>query len=183
MKNTNISLLNSLAALALVALSAGCGREAKRNAEAQVRRIAADLDARTTPTGSYVRAGEGEIKDVDPWGTPLKVTYTQGGVAENVEVRSAGPDRQLYSEDDVVAGHMAANFKGVGQGILQNADNVAGEAAKGAVKGAAAGVKEVAKEAASGVKAAAKEAWPFKKKKEGEPETKAGEQSREKPAP
>src|SRR5205085_5760550 len=87
---------------------------AGERAQAQVRRIAADLDSRTTETGVYIRVKENEIKEHDPWDTPVQVRYAQGGVAEVVSVRSAGPDRQFHTADDVVAQGMATNLKGIG---------------------------------------------------------------------
>ncbi len=51
---------------AALAAAVGCEDRAARqaaleNAQAQVRRIAEDLDKRTTETGVYIRAKEGEI--------------------------------------------------------------------------------------------------------------------------
>lgn len=118
--------LTTAAVVAVIFLSAiGCNGAAQRaveQAEAQVKQIAADLDARTTETGVYVRVKEGEIKENDPWGTPVQVSYSQGGVAEMVSVRSAGPDRQFHTDDDLVAGGMAANLKGIGEGIKKNTE-------------------------------------------------------------
>jgi hypothetical protein len=131
-------------------------RAVVEKAEAQVRRIAADLDKSTTETGVYVRVKEDEIKEDDPWGTQVQVSYSQGGVAEVVSVRSAGPDHQFNTNDDVVAQGMAANLKGIGEGIKKNTEETANKAAKGLVKGTVEGVKE-----------SVKDALPFKKKKEG----------------
>lgn len=127
-------------------------------AENQVKRLAEDLDKRTTKTGAYIRAKKDEIQERDPWGTPVEVSYSQGGVAEMVEVRSAGPDRELRTKDDVTATCMAANFKGLGEGIKEHAEQTASNAAKGVVKGTFTGVKE-----------AVKDAMPFKKKKPADP--------------
>ena len=49
------------------------------------------------PTGSSVN-GEGEL--CDRWGTPY---FFHQLSAKAMEVRSAGPDRTLWSDDDVVA--------------------------------------------------------------------------------
>ena len=131
----------------------GCSDDAaeraRERAAAQVQRIADDLDGRTTETGVYVRVKDADIKETDPWGTRIKVGYSQGGVAEMVEVRSAGPDREFNTKDDVVADRMSANLKGVGEGIKKNAEETAGNAAKGVVKGAVQGLKESIAEAAS----------------------------------
>jgi Type II secretion system (T2SS), protein G len=100
------------------------------------------LDRQTTDTGVYVR-WEGEtLPDSDPWGRPLRVSYSQGGVAEAVEVRSIGPDGQSHTADDVVSSRMAMNFKGVGTGIKQGAEETTRNAAKGAVRGLIDGTKK-----------------------------------------
>jgi hypothetical protein len=100
------------------------------------------LDGQTTEAGVYVR-WEGEtLPDSDPWGRPLLVSYSQGGVAEAVEVRSLGPDGQSHTADDVIASRMAMNFKGVGTGIKQGAEETARNAARGAVQGLIDGTKE-----------------------------------------
>lgn len=133
--------------LLLLSMASGCDdgaarRAAIEKAQTQVSRIAADLDQRTTDSGVYVRAKAGDVKETDPWGTPLDVSYSQGGVAEVVTVRSAGPDGEFHTTDDVMAQGMAANFKGVGEGIKKNAEETAAKAAKGAIRGTVEGVKE-----------------------------------------
>jgi hypothetical protein len=100
------------------------------------------LDKQTTDAGVYVR-WEGEtLPDNDPWGNPLRVSYSQGGVAEAVEVRSLGPDGQSHTADDVTASRIAMNFKGVGTGIKQGAEETARNAAKGAIRGLIDGTKK-----------------------------------------
>ena len=133
-------------------IAAGCDNGAARRAaiekaEGQVRRIAAELDQKTTETGVYVRVKEGEVKESDPWGKRVEVSYSQGGLAEVVRVRSAGPDREFDTKDDVVAEGMTANLKGIGEGIKRNAEETAANAAKGIVSGTVAGVKESIKDA------------------------------------
>ncbi len=133
-----------LAGLLLCAVS-GCGeRESKtiRNARAQLKRIAETLDRETTKAGVYVREKADDIKESDPWGTPIKIAYEQGGVAENVVVQSAGPDQKWGTPDDLSAYCVAMNFKGIGEGIKENAEEVAKQTAKGFVKGAVEGMKE-----------------------------------------
>jgi len=147
----------------LLMLVAGCDQgepprvkaDKIEKAQSQVRRIAEDLDKRTTETGAYVRVKGADIKEIDPWGTQIKVTYSQGGVAEMVTVRSAGPDREFQTNDDITAQGMAANLKGIGEGLKKNAEQTAANVAKGVVKGAVAGVKE-----------SIKESLPFKEKTE-----------------
>ena len=100
------------------------------------------LDRQTTETGVYVR-WEGEtLPDGDPWGRPLRVSYSQGGVAEAFEVRSLGPDGQSHTPDDVVASRMAMNLKGIGTGIKQGAEETARNTARGAVQGLVDGTRE-----------------------------------------
>ena len=125
----------------------GCsGGQKIIDAEFQVKRIADTLDKKTTGAGVYIRSQDGDIKETDPWNTPINVSYSQGGVAEIVHVRSAGPDRRLDTADDVVAERMSANFKGIGEGAQQNVEETAQRAAKGVVKGAVQGVREAVKE-------------------------------------
>src|SRR5438874_7370240 len=69
-------------------------------AHAQVTRWAEHLHSQTTDAGIYVRHAGNQLAEHDPWGTPLSVAYAQGGFAETVAVRSAGPDRTFYTEDD-----------------------------------------------------------------------------------
>ena len=144
--------LPSLGAVVCCLLASGCSNGANQRAsieraQSQVARIAEDLDGRTTESGVYIRAEKDEIKERDPWGTPVKVTYSQGGVAETLSVRSAGPDRTFQTQDDIFAQGMAANLKGIGEGIKKNAEETAANAAKGVVKGAVTGVKESIKDA------------------------------------
>ncbi len=148
----SVVCLSTLGAFVCCLLASGCSdgannRASIERAESQVARIAEDLDRRTTESGVYIRAEKDEIKERDPWGTPVKVTYSQGGVAETLSVRSAGPDRMFQTQDDIIAQGMAANLKGIGEGIKKNAEETAANAAKGAVKGAVAGVKESIKDA------------------------------------
>lgn len=112
------------------AVSAACNRRADR------------LDRQTTDTGVYVRWAGDELPETDAWGRPLKVAYSQGGLAEAVEVRSLGPDGVSHTADDVVATRVSANLKGVGTGIQRGAEETSAGAGRGAVKGTVQGVKE-----------------------------------------
>lgn len=150
---------SSAALLVLVGLMCGCQRlmDARpQQTQDQVRRVADDLDTRTTKTGVYVRVEKPDLDERDGWGTPLRVTYSQGGVAEMVNVTSAGPDREFGTRDDISTERMAMNFKGVGEGVKENAGSVARDVAKGAVEGVADGVKETVGDAATSVKDAVK---------------------------
>lgn len=119
----------------------GCA-DRKADALKQVQRLTQELDQQTTKTGVYVRAKDVDIKEKDPWGTPIQVRYSQGGVAEIVRVRSAGPDREFNTPDDVAAQAMSANFKGIGEGVKEHAGETASNVAKGLVKGTVQGLKE-----------------------------------------
>ena len=165
-----VSPLYAILSVSLLACFTGCEnraalqqawRAAIEKAEAQVERIAEELDKRTTEAGVYVRVKDGEVNEKDPWGTPIKVSYSQGGVAEVLSVRSAGPDHEFNTDDDLVAQGLAMNLKGIGEGLKQNIEETAAKAAKGIVKGTVEGVKE-----------SIRDSLPGKKKKNGEAETK-----------
>lgn len=100
------------------------------------------LDKQTTDTGVYVRWPNDTLPDDDPWGRPLRVAYSQGGVAEDVTVRSLGPDGEDHTPDDVLAIRHAMNLKGIGEGVKKNAEETSKNAAKGVVKGLVEGAKE-----------------------------------------
>lgn len=160
--------------LGALGLATGCDNPMARQAaidkaEAQTERIAEELDQRTTETGVYVRAKEGEIQEIDPWGTRIKVTYSQGGLAETISVRSAGPDREFHTDDDIEATAVSANLKGVGEGIKEHAGETAANVAKGLVRGTVKGIKE-----------SIKEAFPKRKERSADDEPPAGE---DKPEP
>ncbi len=57
-------------------------------ATAQVKRWAEKLDSETAATGVYCRHDGNQLPESDPWGTPLRVGYSQGGLAEVVMVSS-----------------------------------------------------------------------------------------------
>lgn len=143
----------SVAAALVVSTVAGCANKNQERidrAAAQVQRLAEKLDSQTTDAGVYVRVDDKDVKETDPWGTELQVVYAQGGVAENVTVRSAGPDREFHTPDDILAVATTVNLKGVGTGIQQGMEKTAAGAAKGFVKGTVAGVKESIKETLTG---------------------------------
>lgn len=116
--------------------------EKLNTARALVARWADRLDRDTAPTGVYNRWPQETLPERDPWGQPVRVSYSQGGIAENVEVRSVGPDGIDHTADDVIAVRVSANLKGIGTGIVQGSEQVAANSAKGAVKGLLVGVKE-----------------------------------------
>ncbi|QDU29893.1 hypothetical protein ETAA8_50090 [Anatilimnocola aggregata] len=129
---------------------AGCAKNEPRRAalaQTQVERLAQELDQKTDKAGVYVRVDEKDVRETDPWNTLLMVNYSQGGVAEVITVRSAGPDRRYFTEDDLVAERMSANFNGVVNNIKNSVEETATKAAKGFVKGTVEGAKEAVKDA------------------------------------
>lgn len=126
-----------------IACDSGAARRvAIDKTQSQVERIVDGLDKRTTETGVYIRAKEREVREPDAWGRQFKIDYAQGGVEETVSVRSAGPDGEFFTNDDIVAQRMVANFKGVGEGVKKHAEETAANVAKGLVKGTVEGVKD-----------------------------------------
>jgi hypothetical protein len=146
MKSEHPILVVTIVAVSYVLLVCAENTRSRDQAAAQVERIASELDRRTTDAGVYVRATPAEIRELDPWGSPIAVEYAQGGIAETVQVRSAGPDCRFYTDDDIVAGHMAVNFKGIGSGIKGNIEETAASAARGTVSGAVQGLKQSIRE-------------------------------------
>ncbi len=144
---TPSSLRCAIAALTLAALT-GCSKLDARpeQAQAQLRRLADELDSNTTATGLYVRAKVGLLPEADPWGTKLKASYAADGATETLKVQSAGPDHEFGTADDLSEQRMSVNFAGVGEGIKKNIGEVAEEAASGAVRGTIRGVAEGVKE-------------------------------------
>lgn len=164
-------MVRQIVVAALMALSlAGCSDSRKQLTREQVDRVANELDAKTTKTGVYVRVVNPELAERDGWGTPLRVSYSQGGVAEMVKVTSAGPDREFGNRDDIVAERMAMNFKGVGEGIKKNAGSVAREVAQGTVEGVVDGVSEKVGAAAEAAKNAVKKRLPSFKRETKDPQ-------------
>ena len=136
------------AAAGLMITLVGCGSQQDRidRTQAQIHRVTEDLDKRTTETGVYIRIDDKNLGETDAWGTPLKVVYAQGGVAETLVVRSAGPDREFHTADDITAQGMSANLKGIGTAVKKNTEDTASNLAKGLVKGSVKGIKESVKE-------------------------------------
>ena len=143
-----VCILSGCAAITLACI-AGCASKSQEQidrATAQVQRLTEELDSRTTDAGVYVRVDAGDVKETDPWGTNLQVVYSQGGVAETLTVRSAGPDHEFHTADDIQAVAIAVNLKGIGTGIQKGLEKTAAGTAKGFVKGTISGVKESIKE-------------------------------------
>src|SRR5262249_52220834 len=97
----------------------------KALARAQVTRWADQLHGQTTDAGVYVRRAGDQLPETDPWGTPLQIAYAQGGFSETLTVRSAGPDREFYTEDDILVQRSVVNLKGIGKGAKENIEEFA----------------------------------------------------------
>jgi hypothetical protein len=117
----------------------------RREALAQCRRWADKLGGQTTDAGVFVRWQGKELPETDPWGQGLTVSYRQGGLAESLTVRSAGPDGEPYTDDDITETRTVVNFKGLGHGIKQGVGDVSRRAARGLVRGLGEGVREQVK--------------------------------------
>jgi hypothetical protein len=118
----------------------------RQQAVAMCNRWADELDRKTTPAGVYIRWDGDPKPEKDPWGHNLRVAYSQGGIAEVLEVRSVGPDGESHTADDVVASRVVANFKGIGHGIQEGAEETARNAGKGLVRGVAEAIRGKGKE-------------------------------------
>lgn len=111
-------------------------------AKTQVLEWATKLNSQITPTGTYIRYPSEDLPENDPWGNPLKVSYSNGMITETLVVRSAGKDKKYGTDDDVVATNHKNNFKGVKDGIKNNVEETAKSGGKGAVKGIIEGIKD-----------------------------------------
>jgi hypothetical protein len=112
------------------------------DARSQVTRWADQLHSQTTDAGIYIRHPGNQLPEDDPWGTPLSIAYAQGGVMETLTVRSAGPDRAFYTEDDITVHRSVVNLKGIGKGAKDNIEEFAHHGARGLTKGAVEGIKD-----------------------------------------
>lgn len=120
-------------------------REAEQrvaDARALCNQWADRLDKQTTDAGIYFRWDGDTLPDNDPWGNPLRVSYSQGGVSEMVEVHSLGSDGRTHTDDDIAITRVAMNFKGLGTGLNRGIEDTSAKASKGLVSGTIAGIKE-----------------------------------------
>jgi hypothetical protein len=82
-------------------------KEAKREAERaatseSAARLADEFAKDTDPAGRFVRKREGPLEESDLWGCPFRLEYKPGTLSDGLEVRSAGPDGEWGTRDDVV---------------------------------------------------------------------------------
>lgn len=139
--NRNALRMIGPAVLACVASLAGCSDRAEV-ARSQVVQWAETLDARTTSDGVYVRHDAETVPESDPWGHPIRVGYSRGGMSETLTVRSDGPDGTPFTADDIIETRMKANLAGIGTGVRQRAGELAEDAGRGFFKGAVNGLKD-----------------------------------------
>lgn len=118
----------------VVIFMAGCADPKIHMTNKLVSSKAYELSMRTTDSGALVRYPHEDLKEVDSWGTPLKVFYRVSRTSERVIVTSAGRDGVFFTRDDIVAWVRNRNYKGATAAV--------GEAAKNITKGALQGIKE-----------------------------------------
>jgi hypothetical protein len=130
----------------LATLVAGCGPTPHEIAKSRVLATAERLDGRTDDAGGYVRPGPGNEftldDEADPWGRPLRVSYTRGGFMEAMTVRAAGPDGLFHTPDDIVEVRSKVTFGGVGRGVRDNAEGLAEKSSRGFSRGLIRGAKD-----------------------------------------
>jgi hypothetical protein len=78
--------------------------------------MAARLDAETDD-GKYRREAGQQVTELDAWGNPIAIHYSDEAIGERVEVRSAGRDGKLFSKDDLIERRMAPNGRLIRDGI------------------------------------------------------------------
>jgi len=79
-------------------------REAERAATSEtVARLADEYADETDTEGRFVRQPDGQLPESDVWDRPLRLAYKPGILSDGLEVRSAGPDGEWKTWDDVVA--------------------------------------------------------------------------------
>ncbi len=78
-------------------------QEAERTATSETAtRLADEIAKDTDPNGRFVRKPVGPLSETDAWGRALRLDYQPGTLSDGLEVRSAGPDGEWNTRDDVV---------------------------------------------------------------------------------
>lgn len=78
--------------------------EAERaSASETAARLADELAKETDSDGRFVRRPEGPLSENDVWGHPFRLAYQPGRLSDGLEVRSAGPDGEWQTRDDIIA--------------------------------------------------------------------------------
>src|SRR5262245_37661627 len=65
-------------------------------------RLADDFAKDTDADGRFVRKPDGPLPETDAWGRQLRLAYKPGRFSDGLEIRSAGPDGEWNTWDDVV---------------------------------------------------------------------------------
>ena len=68
-------------------------------------RLIDELAKTVDADGRFIRRPDGALPETDAWGRPFRLSYRSGTISETLEVRSAGPDGEYQTRDDVVATH------------------------------------------------------------------------------
>lgn len=84
-------------------------QERLQQADAQVARLA-------ETAGATAGRFEG-LTEADPWGTQLRVEYSQDWTMDKIIARSAGPDRTFESGDDLIRTRERTNVGGILRGV------------------------------------------------------------------
>src|SRR5439155_16970122 len=95
-------------------------------------RLADELAKDTDSDGRFVRKAEGPLPETDAWGRPFRLSYKTGTLSETLEVRSAGPDGEWETRDDVVVTH---NSRVANHALARDAVGGAIDAAKARLLG------------------------------------------------
>jgi hypothetical protein len=78
-------------------------QEAERAATSETAvRIADEFAKDIDPDGRFVRKPEGPLPETDVWGRQFRLAYKPGRFSDGLEVRSAGPNGEWNTWDDVV---------------------------------------------------------------------------------
>ncbi len=162
MKHLTFQIISFIVLIAIFILMFSESAE-EESTRATMNKWAEKLDRNVKLSGVYIQWESDTLPESDEWGTPLKVTYKNEGVAERLFVTSAGEDKSWNTSDDLKASRMQINAKGIGEGIKEHTAQTAKEFTKGVsegikeeisqtVAGVKVGVKESIKETASSVK-------------------------------
>lgn len=113
-----------IASILLVTAMIQTGKKMEET-RAIVNQQAEYYDGLTTEEGIYIRdgfegPGEHSLPVTDSWGRHLTISYSQGGGAERLVVRSPGHDGWSHTTDDIWTSRSSVTFAGIGRGIKNN---------------------------------------------------------------
>ena len=100
-------------------------------AQSQVNQLAETWDGgpNFTPEGS------------DPWGSSITAKVEKGSVNYNLTVRSSGPDKLPFTDDDITA-RRSHKHTSVGEAAAGSVEKVSEAAGKGLGRGGITGIRE-----------------------------------------